>query len=104
MNTNYDLIGKLKLCVQRALLGQITANLAAVFAHFDEKRIVLSAYFFKEATEDDRENFEVTATEVVADYPDGFTIETRYEGLVKLRVDSTLNCVFLRAEASEGHG
>ena len=101
MTTEFENIGRLKLFVQRGLLGHVTRNLAAAFAHLEGTRIVVAAYFFDEATEKDHEYVEIAATEVIADFPSGYTIETRYGVLKDMELNSMLTCVFLRAEAIE---
>lgn len=99
MTTDFDHIAALKQFVQVGLLGKVTANLAAVFARRYEKRITLLSYFFEEATVVDHEYIELAATEIIANYPAGYTVETRYGLLADMELESTLNCVFLRAEA-----
>lgn len=73
-----DLTSKtsLMLSVQRAMLGEVTGNLAALTAGFDRTRIRLVAYFFVEPTEGDQESIECMASEVIADFHRGYTIDT----------------------------
>ena len=101
MTTEFENTRRLKLFVQRGLLGHVTRNLAAVFAHFEGTRIIVATYFFDEASEKDREYIEIAATEVIADFPSGYTIETCYGVLMDMELNSMLTCVFLRAEAAE---
>ena len=99
MTTDFDEIATLKQFVQVGLLGKVTANLAAVFAQRYGKRITLLNYFFQEPTEADHEYIELAATEIIANFPTGYTVDTRYDLLSEMELESTLNCVFLRAEA-----
>lgn len=99
MTANSVSISTLKQFVQGGMLGKVTANLAAVFAELSETQIIMSTYFFEKATDADREYIELAATEIIANFPAGYTIETRYRLLSDMELASTLNCVFLRAEA-----
>jgi hypothetical protein len=99
MTSDFANIGMLKQFVQGGLIGNVTANLAAVFAQLNGTRITMSVYFFEEVAEADREYIEVAATQIVANFPEGYSIETRYGLLAEMELESTLNCVFLRAEA-----
>lgn len=70
----------LKLSVQRALLGQVTSNLAGLFAVLEGDLVRIDAYFFEQATEDDHECIEEAAAYVIADFPPepNFQVETNY--------------------------
>lgn len=98
MTTNFNDPSFLRLSVQRALVGSITANMAALHAQLEEKQVSISVYFFHGPTDEDKEHAEEAAGYVMADFPDSYTLETQY-GLV---TDIKLNAVewnFLRAEA-----
>ena len=68
-----DQLTSLKLFVQRAMLGEVTGNLACVTVGLEGTCVTLQAYFFEEPREDDRERVEVVATEVIADFPAGYS-------------------------------
>jgi hypothetical protein len=100
MITNFNDPAFLKWSVQRALVGNVTANLAAVHAKLENFQIQIFAYFFDEPNEDDSESIEVAASEVIADFTENYTVETRF-GLIS---DVKLNAIewnFLRAEAGD---
>lgn len=61
---------ELKLSLQRALLGEVTNKLFAVTAGLTDSCITVAAYYDGEPNDDDREQMEVVATEVVADFPE----------------------------------
>ena len=100
MNTEFEIPGYLKLSAQCGLLGHVTANLAGVHGHIEEKRVLLWAYFFAEPTEDDRECIELTATEVIADFPTGYTIETHFGLRTEINLNAKVSWIFLRVEAA----
>jgi hypothetical protein len=89
----------LKWSVQRALIGNVTANLAACYANLQNNRITISAYFFNEPTDDDREYIEDTAAYVIGDFPENYELETVY-GLLSEVTLNTIEWNFLRAEAA----
>ena len=59
------------LGVQNALLGAITPNLRAVKIYWDMNRIDLYFIYNGPITEEDQEESECAATEVLAQFPDG---------------------------------
>ncbi len=71
----------LKLSVHRALLGEVPGNLAALTVGSDGNSITLRGYFFEEPGEDDKESLECMASEVIADFPPGFTVKTEFHPL-----------------------
>jgi hypothetical protein len=96
--TDRDIVD-LKLSAMRALLGNVTANLAGVAVHFEQRRIVLSAFFFAEPDKKDKHGVEDAATLVVADFQDRFTIETRLWLISETYIEAEFyRWVFLRAE------
>ena len=90
--------GYLKLSVQGALLGSVTSNLAAVHAELKGTMIVVSVYFFDDPSENERDLIDSAATEVIADFTEGYSIETHYYRAANLVFDKPGWC-FLRAEA-----
>src|SRR4051794_39888559 len=57
---------ELKLSTQRAMLGSVTANLAALTIGVSGTEIQVAATFFVDPTEDDRQEVECIATEIIA--------------------------------------
>ena len=66
--TDNDINVKLRLSIQRALLGVVTRNLRLVTCDWDEKMLTVRFVFDGEPTEWQRELCEVATTEVVADF------------------------------------
>jgi hypothetical protein len=58
---------RILLSVQRALLGEVSANLRAVTAHDDELVLVVF-YFDGPISEEDAETVSVIHTEIIADF------------------------------------
>lgn len=88
---------RLRLSILRAFLGEITGNVAGILASIEDVKIILSVYFFVEPSEEDREHVEVGSTEIIADYPDSFSLETELHLISELK-DFQLPWIFLRAE------
>jgi len=61
---------KLRLSVQRALLGNVSWALVAVSCGWNEKDIVLEFFVDSDFSDEDRERMEIVASEVVADFED----------------------------------
>jgi hypothetical protein len=91
----------LRLSVQRSLLGNVTVNLAGLRAELGGMVILIDAYFFNAPSEEDRELVDVAASEVIADYPDGYTVETHLGVLSEIDVKG-FTWDFLRSEAFGG--
>jgi hypothetical protein len=68
----------LRLSAQRALLGAIPPPLRAVSAAIDSHVIRWRAVFEREPTEDEAELLSVAATEVIADFPEGYLLEEEF--------------------------
>lgn len=66
---------ELKLSLQRALLGEITDNLVAVTSSLNGTHIKIVAYFKGNLSEEDIERVQDIGTEVIADFPEPYTIE-----------------------------
>ena len=98
MTTDFNNPITLKLAVQRGLLGNVSSNLAGVCAKLDGNRIVISAYFFNDPADEDRQYVEEAAAEVIGDFPESYELETHYELLSNVTLN-TLEWNFLRAEA-----
>ena len=61
--------------MQRALLGNITANIRAITFELKCKKISLFFYFEGEPDTEDKELVSVVETEVIADFDEDFTVE-----------------------------
>jgi hypothetical protein len=96
-------IVNLMLSVQCALVGEVTANMAALTCALRPNLIILRGYYFTAPTEDDRERLSVVGTEVIADFPAPYDIVeecVRYEpsGDMPERLD---RWAFMRAEVED---
>jgi hypothetical protein len=65
----------LKLSIQRALLGEVTDRLIAVTCGLENRRIKIRAYVSGKVTEEDIERIQCVGAEVIADFPNGYTID-----------------------------
>jgi hypothetical protein len=65
----------LKLSIQRALLGEVTDRLIAVTCGLEKRRIQIRAYVSGKVTEEDIERIQCVGAEVIADFPNGYTID-----------------------------
>ncbi|MDF7675809.1 hypothetical protein PT286_03555 [Neisseriaceae bacterium ESL0693] len=66
----------LRLSIQSALIGEITPNIRRVIVNIIEKKIKLFFFIDGEVTEDMEEEISCIETEVIADFEQGYTIET----------------------------
>ena len=64
----------LMLSVQQALVGEVTANMAAVTCALRPNLIVLRGYYFNAPTDDDKERLSSVGAEVIADFPPPYDI------------------------------
>ena len=65
----------LKLSIQCALLGEVTGRLIGVTCGLKERHIQIRAYLSGKVTKKDIERIEFIGAEVIADFPDGYTID-----------------------------
>lgn len=72
---NFDPLITLKVSIQRALLGEITPRLVSVTCGLKDQHILIRAYFAGNVTEEDVERIQFVSTEVISDFPAGYTIE-----------------------------
>ena len=98
-----DLRTKVILSANRALLGAITPNLRAITLDYDEKNLILRAYFDEKVNEDEKEQIDVALTEMIADlYQD---IEKYNYDPVDLPFPHKMEClkewIFMRCENIE---
>jgi hypothetical protein len=87
----------LKKAVQRALLGRVTANLAAFHAKLEGNLILTCAYFFHEPTEEERDYIEEVAGYIVENFPPNYFIATAV-GMVGEASVLAIDWNYLRAE------
>src|SRR5438552_1011769 len=71
----------LKVSVQRALLGRVTANVAAITAGLNGGCVTLRAFFFENPSERDKANMECAATEIIADFAPDHTVSIDFRTL-----------------------
>jgi hypothetical protein len=73
--STFEPLVSLKLSIQRALLGEVTDRLVAVTCGLKERHIEIRAYISGNITDEDIERIQSVSTEVIADFPDGYTID-----------------------------
>jgi hypothetical protein len=93
----------LKFSIQRALIGEVTANMAAVTCALRQNLIVLRCCYFGTPTPADKERLSAVGTEVIADFPAPYEI---LEECVRYQPSRHLpECLgfwaFMRAEVEE---
>jgi hypothetical protein len=72
---------QLKLSIQQALVGEITANLVSVTCSLRDQQIIIKAYFSGPVTEADVDRIQCVGTEVIADFPEGYMVDERYASI-----------------------
>src|SRR5262245_44731685 len=77
MNENSNRRCAVLVAVQQALLGEVTVNLRAVAVTYDERNILLEAYFDGEITEEDNEAMSLVETEIIAAFPEDHAIDVK---------------------------
>jgi hypothetical protein len=91
----------LRLSVQRALLGQVTGNLYAVTCGINTRTILLVAYFSGPVCDEDIERIRCVGTEIIADFPEGYSIQESCHSLQEEALRVLDFWALLRAEVSE---
>ena len=91
---------ELKLSAMRALLGNLSENVAAAAVALEQQRIELSFYFFREPDENDIERMEESAGLMIADFSYPFIIKTRSRLASSLTVEDLDKCFLLRCEVT----
>jgi hypothetical protein len=101
---NSELIANLKCSIQRALLQQVTARLAAVTCGLNQHEIKIVAYFDGEVTSADIESIQEVSTEVVADFPEGYTIAEECRSLTPGHLEMLDFWAFMKSGVWEQYG
>lgn len=89
----------LRLSVQRATLGHVSANVAAISQRLDQRQILIGVVYFDRPTDEDVREFDSVITEIIADFPQGYKIEMESRLLQDVKELSSGHLVFLRREA-----
>jgi hypothetical protein len=71
----FEPLATLKCSIQRALVGEVTDRLVSVTCGIKERHVHVRAYVRGEVEEEDIERVQVIGGEVIADFPDGYTVE-----------------------------
>jgi hypothetical protein len=80
----------LLLSVQRALLGEVSPALRGVTVGWHDHVIQLRSYFDGPISDEDRESLSCVATEVIADFPEPWTIE---EEVIRRDASEEMECL-----------
>jgi hypothetical protein len=67
---NIELKTTLFLAFRLALLGEVTANIRGITCSWDERKVIVKFIFDGFFSEEEQENMDCVATEVIADLPD----------------------------------
>ena len=95
-----DLSIEIKLSAQRSLLGHVPASLRAVSVDADGSKIYYRCIFDGKPTEDEWELLSIAATEMIADFPEPYTIEEEYLHIpYPSMMEHLKHVVFLRHES-----
>lgn len=65
----------LKLAVQAALIGEVTSRMVSITCGLRNRHIQIRAYVSGEVQDADIERVQFISTEVIAEFPEGYTIE-----------------------------
>ena len=64
----------LRVAIQQALIGEVTAKLKSVTCGLKDQAIEVKAYIDGEVTERDIDWIQMIGTEIIAHFPDGYSI------------------------------
>src|SRR6185312_10729045 len=90
----------LKASIQLAMVGEITANMAAITCGIEDCVIRVRCSCFDGPTDEDRERFSFMAGEVIADFPEPYTINEEIVGLNDQEPDCFDFWAFKRADVN----
>ena len=74
---NFEPLATLKCSIQRALVGEVPPRLEAVTCKLNGHEIQINTYFRGAVTNEDIDLVQCISTEVIADFPEGYSIEER---------------------------
>ena len=86
MLSDIEMDMRLRLSAQRALLDSVPCSLRAVTVGWDKNEILFRCIYDGEISEEHKEELEVAATEIIADFSEPYTISTEY-----IRLDEPLS-------------
>jgi hypothetical protein len=89
----------LRCSIQRALLGEVRSNWAAVTCSVHDRKVLILLFVWGRVSSDDRAGLSAAGAEVVADFPEDYTIEEECRALEDSRLSVLDFWAFLRAEA-----
>ena len=72
---DFEPITTLRASIQRALGGDVTDRLDALTCGLMNRHIQIRAYFRSVVTVDDVDQIQCVGSEVIADFPEGYTVE-----------------------------
>jgi hypothetical protein len=89
----------LRLSAQRALLGNIPANLRSASIEYRGTEIACRFIFYAAPSDDDKELLSCAAAEIISDFPDFYTVSEEYLAIPSpLKITHLGHIVFLRHE------
>jgi hypothetical protein len=89
---------RLKLSIQRALLGEVTEQLVSVTCGIKDHTLRIQAFFSGEVKPGDIERIQMIGTEVTADFPEGYWVEEDCKSVDEAEEEMLDFWVFRRAE------
>lgn len=93
-----DTLQTLKLSLQRALVGMVSSNMAAVTGGLNDDTLIVRIYFFGPISDEDRARVSEIGAGVLADFPSRFTIDEICSSLLYERLEMLDFWAFLRSE------
>ncbi|HXA84065.1 MAG TPA: hypothetical protein VNZ47_03250 [Candidatus Dormibacteraeota bacterium] len=73
--SNFEPLTTLKLSIQHALIGEVTPRFFSVTCGLKDKWIQIRVYVSGDVTQEDIERIQFVGTEVIADFPDGYSVQ-----------------------------
>jgi hypothetical protein len=98
MNSDVNERSYLRLSIQRAMVGNVSSNLAGMSSKLSDNTVSVSAYYFENPSEKDRDLFTEITTLVIADFPVDFGL-SESESLISSAPPRGVSWDYLRAEA-----
>jgi hypothetical protein len=94
-----EALSTLKFSIQRALIGEVTTDWAAVTCSVQDKKILILLFVWGPVKPSDRQGISSVAAEVIADFPDDYTIDEDCRSLDNSSLSVLDFWAFMRAEA-----